>query len=130
MFAFVKGAHIKLLELSSGSEEASRVKFSLKSETVKGALVMLSANVVWSMWYIMQVCMYVCTYISSLSICSLQARPEVVELFVRRAGTCTETVSGKGTPHNSAVFVQLHPIFSLGHGNRKGHFIMEASMGY
>ncbi|XP_031117633.1 WAT1-related protein At1g43650-like isoform X2 [Ipomoea triloba] len=58
VFAFVKGPHIKLLDLgSTGSQEeaSSRVvKFSFKCEMVKGTLVMLSANALWSMWYLMQ----------------------------------------------------------------------------
>nr|GMD85164.1 WAT1-related protein At1g43650-like [Ipomoea batatas] len=57
VFAFVKGPHVQFIHSSTQTQtQTSTAKFYSKSgELVKGPLLMLLANLVWSMWYIMQV---------------------------------------------------------------------------
>nr|GMD91137.1 WAT1-related protein At1g43650-like [Ipomoea batatas] len=56
VFAFVKGPHVQFIHSSTQTQtQTSTAKFYSKSgELVKGPLLMLLANLVWSMWYIMQ----------------------------------------------------------------------------
>ncbi|XAR62475.1 hypothetical protein NMG60_11017238 [Bertholletia excelsa] len=58
VFAFVKGPPIKFMNSYSATQSenlSSSMKCCSKGEWVKGSLIMLSANTLWSLWLIMQV---------------------------------------------------------------------------
>lgn len=58
MFALVKGPHLNFMNWSKGNTRgthSSNLNYSLKEEWLKGSLVMVIANVIWSLWLILQV---------------------------------------------------------------------------
>lgn len=67
-FAFLKGPPIKFLNWSpSNNNQSHTIRTSPNFhdqawEWIKGPLMMLSANIVWSFWLILQVCCFSYTY--------------------------------------------------------------------
>ncbi|XP_019174374.1 PREDICTED: WAT1-related protein At1g43650-like isoform X2 [Ipomoea nil] len=57
VFAFVKGPPVQFIH--SSTQPQSQTSTAKSGELVKGPLLMLLANLLWSMWYIMQ-CLFSC----------------------------------------------------------------------
>ncbi|MCE3049525.1 hypothetical protein HAX54_045109 [Datura stramonium] len=58
VFALVKGPQLNFMNWSKGKTKgnhSSNLNYSLKEEWLKGSLVMLLANIIWSVWLILQV---------------------------------------------------------------------------
>ncbi|XP_070027707.1 WAT1-related protein At1g43650-like isoform X3 [Nicotiana sylvestris] len=58
VFALVKGPHFNFMNWSMGKTKGahtSNFHYTLKEEWIKGSLVMLLANIIWSLWLILQV---------------------------------------------------------------------------
>ncbi|XP_055834815.1 WAT1-related protein At1g43650-like [Solanum dulcamara] len=58
MFALVKGPHLNFINWSKENTRgthSSNLNYSLKEEWLKGSLVMVIANIIWSLWLILQV---------------------------------------------------------------------------
>ncbi|CAN4116482.1 unnamed protein product [Withania somnifera] len=58
VFALVKGPHLNFMNWSKGNTRVnhiSNLNYSWKEEWLKGSLVMLLANITWSLWLIFQV---------------------------------------------------------------------------
>lgn len=58
VFALVKGPHLNFMNWSKGNTRgthSSNLNYSWKEEWLKGSLVMVLANIIWSLWLILQV---------------------------------------------------------------------------
>ncbi|XP_016492870.2 WAT1-related protein At1g43650 isoform X4 [Nicotiana tabacum] len=58
VFALVKGPHLNFMNWSMGNTKgthSSNFHYTLKEEWIKGSLVMLLANITWSLWLILHV---------------------------------------------------------------------------
>lgn len=58
VFALVKGPQLNFMNWFKGNTRgthSSNLNYSLKEEWLKGSLVMVLANITWSLWLILQV---------------------------------------------------------------------------
>lgn len=54
VFAFVKGPSLPFMKWNPNGSDSSAKDWS-SGEGIKGALIMISANTVWSLWLVLQV---------------------------------------------------------------------------